>query len=337
MPLCFPGNSAVGDLPFPGDQRRGEKVVRDRMRYLIMTATVFLLPLPQDAAAAMRVVASVFPVADMVRQVAGREAEVLELLPPGANPHVFEPAPGALREVAQGRIFFRVGAGLESWSEKIVRSAAPADMTVVDLSEGIPLIRRLGAGEAENRIFAAATGLDRSAEGEGANPHFWLDPLLAREMVDRIETALIAALPESKTSLSRRAARFREELQGLDEEIRRRVTQFESHRLVSFHDAWSYFARRYGLEEVGVIEVAPGREPSPRHLAGIVSRIRRLGVRAVFAESQFPPQAAEVIARETGVKLLILDPIGGAAPDRRSYLDLMRYNLDILEEGLGRM
>ncbi len=93
---------------------------------------------------------------------------------------------------------------------------------------------------------------------------------------------------------------------------------------VSFHPSFSYFARRYNLHEVGTIEAAPGREPTPRHLQNLVAAIRRYGIKVVFAEPQLNPRVAEVIAQEAGVKVLRLDPMGGAPPYGSDYLQLMR-------------
>ena len=300
----------------------------------------------QAAPARLTVVATIFPVADLVRQVAGPDAEVLLLLPPGASPHTFEPTPDTMRALARSRIFFMVGAGLENWAGKLVSSAAPRDLTLVDLSQGVPLIIELESPEsrAGRHLYGATLGLDsgsrpgrehreESHAGE-ANPHYWTDPLIALELVDRIEATLAAAVPGSRAAFAARAASLRARLRDLDEEIRRSVAGFRNRRLVTFHNSWPYFARRYGLDLAGVIEVAPGREPGPQHLSRIVAAIRVLKVPAIFAEPQLPARPAEVLARETGVKVLVLDPIGGVAPDRLGYVELMRFNLRSLEQGL---
>ncbi|MCK5509613.1 MAG: zinc ABC transporter substrate-binding protein, partial [Desulfobacterales bacterium] len=113
------------------------------------------------------------------------------------------------------------------------------------------------------------------------------------------------------------------------------VEKFKIRKYVCFHPAWDYFARRYNLESVGVIEEAPGRNPTPRSIKKIVSLIIKHDIRAVFAEPQLNPKVAEVIAREANVKVLFLDPIGGSnIKNRSSYLDLMQYNLKILQEAM---
>ena len=113
------------------------------------------------------------------------------------------------------------------------------------------------------------------------------------------------------------------------------VEKFKTRKYVSFHPAWDYFARQYGLESVGVIEEAPGRRPTPRKIKKIISLIKKHDIRAVFAEPQLNPKVAEVIAREADVKVLLLDPMGGSnIKDRNSYLGLMKYNLKVFQEAM---
>jgi zinc transport system substrate-binding protein len=129
--------------------------------------------------------------------------------------------------------------------------------------------------------------------------------------------------------------KYLSDLDKLDKMIEAKVNVFKIKEFVSFHASWHYFARRYGLEPVGVIETAPGRNPTPIRIKNIVDRIKRHNIQAVFAEPQLNPRAAEVIAKEAKVKVLLLDPLGGPSMKRRSnYIDLMKYNLNILQEAM---
>ncbi len=272
-------------------------------------------------AATLTLVASIAPVADLVRQVGGTRVVVRTLLPPGASTHTFEATPAAVKEFVGARLFFQVGAGLEAWAGKLVKAAGGVE--TVTLSQGMELIR---PGE---RAGASHAGHDHSA----GNPHVWLDPLLALRMVGGIERALTAADPAGAAVYRANAEAYGARLRELDDEIRRAVSAFRTRSFVTFHPAWDYFARRYGLVQAGVIEESPGREPTPRQLAAIVAVIRAAGVRAVFAEPQLNPKPAEVIAREAGVKVVILDPEGGL-PGRETYLDLMHWNLSRMREAM---
>lgn len=264
----------------------------------------------------IKVVASIAPLADFAKQVGGERAAVNLLLPPGATPHVFEPTPKAVKDVSAADIFIKIGAGLEFWAEKIIKSSAKKDLIIVDSSSGAPLIR------------------DPHAHGTlGADPHIWLDPLIAVSIVTKIEKAFIRADPKNAGHYEKNASHYREKLAQLDREIAERVSKFRIREYVTFHPAWNYFSRRYGLRVAGVIEESPGREPGPRHVARIIKEIRRIGSGVVFVEPQFNPKIAEVIARESGARILVLDPIEGRKGSN-TYIDMMRYNISVMESAM---
>lgn len=286
-------------------------------------STLFLLIFTLSSSAAfaqpMKVVASIYPVGDMVKEVGGNRVEVRVMLPPGASPHVFEATPRMAKDLSEARIFFEVGAGLEFWAETLVKGTGEK-IRIVVLSEGMKLLQEEGEH-------------GHGHEHGTANPHVWLDPVLAVEMVRKIAQALEDADTAGAALYRMRSAEYIARLRALDAEIRKTVSTFSIKSFVSFHPAWDYFALRYGLKSVGVIEESPGREPSPRKLQAIVKAVREYRIRAVFAEPQLNPKAAEVIAREAGVKVIMLDPEGGL-PGRETYMGLMKYNLERLKEAM---
>jgi len=294
----------------------------------ILSVLVWVAPGDAGTEAPLRVAATIFPVADMVRNVGGDHVSVSVLLPAGASPHTFDPRPSQIRVLSEARLLFEIGAGLEPWADDLARAAGSRDLTVVQLSEGIEL---LGL-DAPQELAA-----DHDHPISHANPHVWLDPVHTISMVHRIAETLAEMDPAHASSYFQNASRYMEELVGLHEEIRRTTAEFASRRYVAFHPAWAYFARRYGLEPAGIIEESPGREPSPRHLQKILRAIRSYDIGAVFAEPQLSSKAADVIAAEAGVEVVVLDPLGGEGLEgRASYLALMRYNLSKMARALGR-
>jgi zinc transport system substrate-binding protein len=282
----------------------------------------FLLPLvllASPAAAAVSVVATIFPIADIVRQVGGPEVEVATLLPAGASPHTFEPAPAQIRQVAQAQLFVRVGGGLDDWTQPLL-SAAQRPLRVVTLTDGVTLLP----------ISDGHTG------GSGGDPHIWLDPILVRDhVVPALAGALTQAAPDSDLAVAARTAAYGAALTRLDADIRAALTPVANRHYVSFHAAWRYFARRYDLVEVAAVEPFPGKEPSARDIASLVERARALHVRAVLVEPQYSARTAEQIAREIGARVATVDPLGGPqVPGRTSYIDLMRYNRQQFVEAL---
>lgn len=279
----------------------------------------------------MAVVASIFPLADIAREVGGEKVGVQTLLPSGASPHTFEQAPGKIRSLSEAKVFFMVGFGLEFWARKMVTSAANPSILVVDMSKAISaeeIIKEMEKGEEGHK--------DLSHKDISINTHFWLDPVLAKKMASVVSDTYQRLDPANKSYYAEREAKFQAGLDALHREISDRVARFKYKSFVSFHAAWSYFAKRYGLVQAGVIEEFPGKEPTPAKIAELVRIIKKSGARVVFAEPQFNPSIARALASEAGVKLLTLDPLGGEdIPDRSSYIKLMRYNLNAMERSLN--
>ncbi len=288
------------------------------IKHLITTLlfSLFLLIADCSYADRIKVIASIAPLADFAKQVGGEKVDVKLLLPPGASPHVYEPTPKAIKDVSEARVFIKIGAGLEFWVEKIIKSAGNKSLIIVDSSSDISLIKE-----------------PRSHSVSGTDPHIWLDPLIARSIVSKIEKALTEADPPNAEFYKRKASLYKEKLLQLDKEIADRVKTFRIKEYVTFHPAWNYFSKRYGLKVAGVIEESPGKEPSPKHVARIIKEITRIGSKVVFIEPQFNPKIAEAIARESNAGVLYLDPIGGQK-GRETYIDMMRYNLFIMESAM---
>lgn len=265
----------------------------------------------------IKVVATIFPLADIAKQVGGERVKVITILPVGASPHTFEPAPQQVKDVSDARLLLEIGAGLEFWVDKIIKSERPPHLKIVVASEDIHLLR----GDED--------------EHESGNPHIWLDPVLVKGITEKVEKALILIDPAGTAYYRKRTADYRQELDQLDAEIKKTVGGFRVREYVAFHPAWAYFGLRYGIEEAGVFEETPGREPTPKQVKIIVDNIKKSKIRAVFAELQFSPKTAEAIAENTGSKVLFLDPIGNPeVPERSTYLDLMRYNLKVMKEAM---
>jgi zinc transport system substrate-binding protein len=274
------------------------------------------------AEAVVRVVATIFPIADIVRQIGNDAVEVVTLLPPGASPHTFEPTPAQMREVAQARVFVRVGAGLDTWTEKLLAARNPT-LTVLTLTDGVPLLSLTGEHAEE-------------PGGHGGDPHVWLDPVLVRDqLVPAISTALTQAAPEQHERFETGAAALREALTRLDADIRAALAPLSNRNFIGFHSAWRYFGDRYGLHQVAVVEAFPGKEPSAREIAAVVDKARAMQVRVILIEPQMNPRVAEQIARDCGAQTRVVDELGAPnLPGRNHYIDLMRYNVQVFAEAL---
>jgi zinc transport system substrate-binding protein len=308
---------------------------RRALRLVLGGCCLALMPgLALAAAAAatgkIPVAATILPLGDFCRHLGGDLVEVQVLIPPGASPHVFEPSPAVMAGAFKAKVFVYVGAGLEPWAEKFLRARGTAGLALVEAAQGIPLLREVEPHPGEESAVADPEG----HRHEAGNPHIWLDPVLAQDICRRIASALIQVDPNHRGQYEANLQKYLGALQDLNREIRQQVGAFRLREFVSFHAAFSYFARRYNLRQVGVIELAPGREATPRHLQEIVTAIRRYGLKVVFAEPQLNARVAEAVAREAGIKVLRLDPVGGRPPYGDDYLQLMRHNLAVMAEAM---
>ena len=225
------------------------------LKSIVVTAVLLLLMLigiaactgeaePSSAATDRVLVAvSIAPLAGFARQVGGDHVQVITLVPPGASPHTYELTPAQAEQVARANMLVLNGVGLEYWADKLVDSTGNPNLIVVDTSKGIEIVE----GE---------------AEGSSGNPHIWLDPQNAIIQVEHIRAALLRVDPAHADDYRANAKRYNAELWALDQEIANEVATWSNRQFISFHPAWVYFARRYGLEQATVIERSPGREPS---------------------------------------------------------------------------
>jgi ABC-type Zn uptake system ZnuABC Zn-binding protein ZnuA len=280
-------------------------------------------------------VATIAPLADFARSVAGPGWTVRTVIPPGTSPHVFEPEPSDLRKLAGAKVVVVAGAGYDDWMRKALAACA-SEARVHDAA------RTLGIGpgreEHEEERGASEEGPHVDHEGHahgvlGEDPHWWLSPVLASESLAPLAESFASVDPIHADGYRRRAREYAVELLALDRELALVLAPLRGKRFVSAHRAWVYFAERYGLVEAASIEPIPGREPSPRELKALVEEGRRGGLGRLFTEPQFPPAAARVVAREARLALTLVDPIGGF-PGRETYPALMRFNAAAFRQGL---
>jgi zinc transport system substrate-binding protein len=259
------------------------------------------------------VVASFFPMYEFARQVAGDRAQVVSLVPTGVEPHDWEPSPQDITQVRRARLFVYNGAGLEPWAEKVKAEVDGKTTAVVSATAGISLA--------------------------GGDPHVWLDPTLARIEVETIRAALTRLDPGGAEVYTAQAKAFAAKLDALDDRFAAGLRSCARREVVVSHAAFGYLTRRYRLEQVPVMGLAPEAEPSPAALAAIVRLARQRKVETVFFEPLVSRRLADTLAREVGARILVLNPIEGLTREEaaagKGYLDLMAANLTNLREGLG--
>lgn len=290
---------------------------------LLMLISLLLLsgcnsPTPTASVQQMTVATSISPLADLIRQVGGDKVKVINLVPAGSDPHEYEPKPTDVREVAASSLFFANGVGEELYLDKVISNAANPNLHTVVLSDGLAILGK--------------------EQGGPGNPHLWLDVQNAKQYVVKIQTALSQTYPNYKSYFAQNASSYLTELTQLDQWIQAQISTIpvESRKMVVLHDAWSYYAKRYGLSFVQPLLHTGEAEPSAKDYAELVNIVREQKVRAVFSEAGFNPKLAQQLASETGVKFIdsLHDDTLGDTPETNSYIAIMKSNTNSIVSAL---
>lgn len=237
----------------------------------------------------LQVVVSVLPQAEFAEAIGGEMVDVSVMIPPGGSPATYEPTPSQLRDLAQAKLYVRIGhiPFERAWLDKILR--ANSHLTVVDTSEGIEIVDN--------------------------DPHIWNSPRLVKIQVEHICQALIEVDPQHRSQYTGNKTAYLRALDELDMEIRKALGDPPQRAFLVFHPVWGYFARDYGLEQIAIEE--EGKEPSASDIAHLIGTAKAKGIKVVFVQPQFSERHAEVVAQQLGGSLVEIDPL---ARDYRANL-----------------
>jgi ABC-type Zn uptake system ZnuABC Zn-binding protein ZnuA len=291
------------------------------MRLLYAALFLGLTAAPSWSFDTIRVVTTLPDLADWSRQIGGDRVKVRSLLQGFENPHTYEPKVSDVKAVAGSRVLVEVGLGLEEWLEGVVQNARNSELLTVVAAKGVEVIQE-GAGHRE--------GPDPHPLG---NPHVWLDPANAAVMCRNIARGLEAADPFADGYYQQRLATYLQRLQAVGDRLRAQVAGLSDRRFLSYHAAWPYFARGLGFEFAGVVTGIPGQEPSAKALAALIRRIRAEKIRVLVSEPQLSSKLPDLLAQETGIRIVTLSPFLGIGA-ARDYLDLLEANAQALISAL---
>lgn len=267
--------------------------------------------------------------ADLVTAIAGDHVEVKCLLPINLDPHSYEPKPADIRLLAHADLVVINGFGLEPWSDKVITNSGFTGL-LVKTSDGLPRLLPLQPGEKETQGVSPAEHYD---------PHAWHNPANAKHYVVTIRDALNRISPADRATFTANALAYSEKLDALDRYAREQFSKIPAgnRKLVTSHDSLRYLADAYGLKIIPVAGTRPDQEPSARQLAELIRVIRNEHVRAVFFEATASPKLAQIVAQETGVRIvkeLYTDSLGPADSPGGTYLGMFRSNVDTIVAAL---
>lgn len=284
---------------------------------------------PSGTQTQLKLAASVFPIADIARNVAGPQVDVVTILPPGASEHTFEPSIADQARLRDVEALFVVGLELDDWAGRSAQAANP-NVEIVDMSEHVEL-RDYEAGLHDEH---EEDGEDEDHAEEGYDPHYWLSLANAQLIAEAIKDKLIELDPDNAASYRENYAKYRDELEQLKDESRSKFAALEEREIITFHNAFAYFAAENELEIVAVVEEFPGKSPSAAYIQEVGAVIEAKNVRVLFKEPQLSDEVVEALARDYDATVATLDPIGGV-DGRTSYIGLIRYNVDTVVAALN--
>ena len=266
----------------------------------------------RDATAGkIRVVTTFSTLNSFVEGVGGDRVAVQNLVPVGASPENYQPAPQDIAALSEAQLVVENGLGIEAWLQHTIAESATKAHTLV-LSDGLPHVDH--------------------------NPHLWMDPVSARTYVAKVRDALIALDPAGKAAYTANAKAYDAKLASLQTSIARSVATIpSSHRaMIIFHNAFDYYNRRFGIRTIGVIELSPGQDPNPAYVGNLVDLARKNNVRAVFSEPEYSPKLAQTLARSAGIHVVsnLYDDSIGSDPRVGNYVDMLRYDTNVIVQAL---
>ena len=265
------------------------------------------------------VAVTIVPQAGLVEAIGGDKVKVLVMVPPGASPHTYEVTHEQMTTLSRAKMYVKVGSGVEfelAWMDKLI--AVNVSMRVVDCSEGIRVLEMdEDHHDHDHEHDHGRTGLD---------PHIWLSVRNAMIMAQNICAGLVQVDPANRPYYEENRTDYLEQLAKLDSEITESLSEVENRRFIVFHPAWGYFARDYDLIQIAVEQ--DGKEPDIDYRIRLIEEAREHDIRVVFLSPQYPTKSADVIAREIGGRVVIIDPLA------KDFIGNMRAVASAMKEAM---
>ncbi|VVB53913.1 Zinc-uptake complex component A periplasmic [uncultured archaeon] len=279
----------------------------------------------QNSTGKIDVVATIFSLYDMAKNIGDEYADVTLLVPPGSETHSYEPTPQKAKEIASADIFIINGLGLEPWAYKIVGSAGNVNLLVVDASANITPL-----------IFSGVSG---EVSAGSPDPHVFQDPVLAQTQIDAILSAFIEKDPSHAGDYMKNAEKYRMKLEALDASYKKELSSCARRVVLTNHEFLAYPAARYNFTQIYLQGLSPESEIAPRDLEAAVSTARRFNATVILLEKTASPKIAETVASEANIKVEDVSTAHEISAEEfaagKTYLDILSEDLDALKTALG--
>lgn len=298
----------------------------------------------------INVVTTFYPIYEFAKEIGGEDINVINLLPVGVEPHDWTPRSQDIMNTSKAQLFLYNGAGLEGWVPNFLKGLdSSSKVKAVEVSKGIDLIMTNeehdhghdGEHDHEHEHSENAEhseqdthNNDTSEDSLYTDPHTWVSPKSAIVMARNIKESLESVDPEHKEGYEERYNKLAERLEALDNKFEEELTKLPNHKIVVSHQAFSYLARDYGLEQYAIMGLSPDAEPRGQDIVNLAKMVKEEGIKYIFFEELVSDKIAKTLAGEAGVSTMVLNPVEGLTAEQEkngdNYFTLMEKNLQNL-------
>ncbi len=278
------------------------------------------LPSPSSSGK-LEVTTSFYPLYFFAKEIGGEFVHVTNITPSGAEPHDYEPSTSDIAQIEKSKLLILNGRGFESWGGKIKDILKDKGETgILEVTEGLAILQ------------------SEDMKPLVTDPHIWLDPVIAKDEANRIASVFYQVDPPRAVQYQVNLQKLQMELDQLDTEFKTSLSNCKQKSIVTSHSAFGYLAKQYGLKQISISGLSPDAEPSPKDLARVSDFVKKNNIKYIFFETLVSPRLADTIAKETGAKSLIFNPLEGLTPEEqrqgKDYFSVMRENLQNLKIAL---
>ncbi|CDQ20683.1 metal ABC transporter solute-binding protein, Zn/Mn family [Halobacillus karajensis] len=301
----------------------------------------------QESKEELKIFTTVYPLQFFTEQIAGGAASVESILPPGSDPHTYEPTTKEMIAIAEADAFIYNGAGLEPYANQISDSIESEDVQILEASNGIDLEEHVhnhageGAGD-DPHTHEEEEGHHDEEDGHhhgDEDPHIWLDPLRSIQMAEHIKGTLVELLPEQEEAFNKNFEALKGKLEDLDQEFHTEIEGLPGNKMIVSHAAYGYWEQAYGIEQLAISGLSPTNEPSQKEVQTIIDLAEEYGLNHVFFEQNVTPKVGEVVREEISAEILRIHNLSVLTEEdiqnKEDYFSIMQHNLKALTKALA--
>jgi zinc/manganese transport system substrate-binding protein len=283
----------------------------------------------------IKVVTTLPDLKSITEMIGGDKVDVFAIATGFQNPHFVDPKPSYILKLAKADMFVTVGLDLETgWVPPLLNSARNPKIQkggegYVDASVNVPLLQvpsSVNRAEGDIHIYG--------------NPHYWIDPVRGKQIAEAIYQGLTKISPENQTYFQANLKSFIERIDTKTKELLARMSPYKGSKIIAYHNEWVYFEERFGLKIVDFLEPKPGIPPTPNQLAKVIGEIKRDDIKVIISSPYFTTESADLVARQTGAKVVVLATSVGAEDEIKNYFDLFDYTVgklvDAFKQAYGK-